>query len=113
VVNKKISDVFDVGALLRIGDAVSDYLGDPGDPAHTNPVYHFPTFDGLIDTINTKINAALQGALGVTPITITGGLFRADKELRFDVHLDLAKTISVTPDFGEGFAALGLDAGTS
>jgi len=70
--------------------------------------FQFPTVQGIVDTLNTAMNNALQGVLGGTPVSIQGELDPDSKTLAFDVRLDLAKTASTTVDLGSGFTDLGM-----
>ncbi|HAM72036.1 MAG TPA: hypothetical protein DCM86_10370, partial [Verrucomicrobiales bacterium] len=109
LINRKLRDLMDVGALLDVGTAVIEYLRDPGDPTHVDDAYHLPTFEGLADVINREVNAALAGAIGNSPLSVRVDLSPADRQLRFDIGLDVTKTFSRDLNFGPTFAALGLD----
>ena len=109
IVGKKLTEVIDIGALRQVATAVTDYL-DTFDLTSDTPTA-LPTIRGLLDALNTALNTALQEALDGAPVTLTisGALDTESPAIRFDIALDLSKTIHTGVDLGSGLAALGLD----
>ena len=109
IVGKKLSDVVDIGAIRSAATAITDYL-DSFDLTSETPT-QLPTLRGLLETLNTALNTALEDALEGTPVTLTinAGLDTESPAIRFDIALDLEKTIQVDLNVGGGLAALGLD----
>jgi hypothetical protein len=99
----------DIGAIRGVATAITDYL-DTFDLTSETPTA-LPTLRGLLDTINTALNDALAEALAGTPVTLTisAGLDTDSPAIRFDIALDVSKTIQTGVDLGGGLAALGLD----
>ena len=95
---------------LQVGDdAKANIALDVISPDYVISVdFQFPTLDGIAATLNTALNNGLADVLGGSPVNIQANIDIDNKELAFDVQMNLSAQTSATLDLGSGFSDLGM-----
>ncbi|MFC1891596.1 LEPR-XLL domain-containing protein, partial [Thermodesulfobacteriota bacterium] len=97
-----LASLVDIGQLLSIQTAVSDYFASVATPTNAGIA------QAISDQIMGALGPGIQGTGGGGPLSVTGGYYAGTNELRFDIGMNYSKEFDFDFDLGSDFSNLGL-----